>query len=286
MTTIVSGQEIDVTPLDFTKQEIDVTPLDFTNELINWLGDKGKYTMEALRDVTFITAHLPRLWGSNEVSELSGASNRLNTAKKFLAFPGALKGSVKLAETLYNGGKSVRNLAGDICYVFGDWVDTFDGARNFGVVTVANVTYNGAMKYIGPLKNACGVYALSNSAYNATVDIAKLREKNLTVVDPKVKDKKTAIEYQKKHVEARIDNKCWDCMRAVCAVAMCSLGLVQASFMLVGGMEAAAAGALIGAPWVFIALSTIGVCGKFMMHAKDQEANFWQRHTAEKMPAA
>ncbi|MCH9630510.1 MAG: hypothetical protein S4CHLAM37_05110 [Chlamydiia bacterium] len=273
MTTAISGQEIDQTPLDFT------------NELNNWFGDKFKYSMEALKNATFISAHLPRLWGSEKVDVLDNASTQLNNAKKFLAFPGALKGSVKLAETLYNGGKDIRNLAGDICYVFGDWVDAFVGARSFGAVEVADATYNSAMKYIGPLKDAAGFYGLSNSAYNLTVDIAKLREKDLTVVDSRVLDKATAVEFQKKHVEARIDNKWWDCMRDVCAIAMCSLGLFKAG-MIASGWTAAQAGAAIGGPWAFLALSTAGVCGKFMMHAKDQEANFWQRHTAQKMPAA
>lgn len=265
-------------------KELDLAPLGFASEFSNWVEDKGKYTCEALKNAAFIAAHLPRLFGYGKLGSVEEASKGINNVKTVMALPGAIKGAFKIAETLYadglykfmetiyNGGRTGRNLLGDVTYLIGDAIDSIKGLNAFKITAVSDNVLN----VLAPVKDVCGVYGLSNSAYNLAVDIEKLREKELTIVDPKTQGNPVAEQYRKNYVEAKINNKWWDCMRDVCAVAMCSLGIIKWSF----GMAVVS----LGGPWPFVALSTAGVVGKALMHFRSQEANFWQTRLAEKMP--
>lgn len=265
-------------------------PLGYVDMFSNWIGEKGKYTCEAIKNAAFIVAHFPRVWGGQKIGELEGASAQINNIKKFMAMPGAIKGAVKLVETLQEGKKCVRDIIGDACYVIGDTIDTVVSFDAFGIKDLpASVK-----KVLAPIKDLSGLIGLTNSAYNLTNSMEALRNKNVTIEIPPNgsgvaakneadKQSQIATTYNKKYTEAKINNMWWDRMRNICAIGMCAIGLIKFAFASFGYTATVAS---LSNPWIFVALSTAGVFGKAVMHFKSQEAEVWKGQVLKAMPTS
>jgi hypothetical protein len=256
-----------------------VAPKNFTlpgtlTTFSNWIGDKGKYACEALANVSFYLAQIPTLYGNEQSSVWSSLEGRMKDCKKILALPSAVKGSITLYENVRKGKESYRNLLGEFTYVLSDAIDGFQGFHAFGFGFLGKCSG----PIIDRIKDFSGIYGLSNTSYNLTVDMNKLRQ-----IDPskevhpemEASKKEMAVDVKKNWIQAEINNKWHDRLRCMSAVAMCALGTVGALFV-----------AIPAAPWVFAALGTAGVYGKYNMYAAKAEAGFWKSRHAELLPAA
>lgn len=265
------------------EESIDQSSLSLPNQLSGWMGEKGKYFSELFAQISFIFSRIP----GTDAAAFNASNVFFNAGKKVLAGPSAIKGTMKLAEKFFHpvdlknrlleGKEKVRNLVGEICYVFGDTVDFLGGlSSNTFKVLPASVKNFVGLKSISLTKDLSAIFGLSNSAYNLSCDIERLKKAGITVVDKKIKDpakKEAAKQYKESMLEATINNKWWDIQRDVCAVAMCVLGVASTA---------------IGAsfsPWVFCALGTAGLVGKALMHFEAQKVGFWKERYAEVIPA-
>ena len=276
----------------------------FTTTVSDWVGDKGKYFCEAAAIGSYYMSQVPVLygriispnWGTASANWV-GAEEGLKGCKKILAFPGAIKGAMALYEKLQKGGESVRNLLGDACYVIGDTIDGFTGFQSFGIFTnppqaLVNClervkTFTKLKNTIGFFKDITGIYGLGNTAYNAHVDIGKLRQIDLTkVTHPEIKDTKKALELKKNWVTAEIDNKWQDRLRCLTACAMCALGAGKSAVLWLGFTAVAypITSMILTHGLLFAVLGTIGIYSKYNMYASKVESGFWQNRYAELIP--
>lgn len=244
----------------------------------NWMGDKAKYACEAIGNFSIYISRIPTFYGHGSSPFWSGVESGMKDCKKILAFPGAIKGSISLYEKIKKGGESVRNLLGDVSYIFSDTLDGLQGFNAFGFMG----------KCSGPivdrLKDLSGIYGLGNTSYNLTVDMQRLRQIDLNkVVHPEIQDPKKALELKNNWINAEISNKWHDRLRCMSAVAMCTLGIAGAAVVAFAAPWVAMSWTFY-APWMFAALGTVGVYGKFHMYAAKAEGGFWQNRYAELIP--
>ena|GEM_PF-1582022 len=245
----------------------------------NWIGDKGKYFLESLANAADHLRLMPTLAGRSESQAWTSVNTGLKNAKNVLAFPSVLKGAHTFYYAVQSGAKSVRNLAGDFCYLVGDTIDTIQGGLGMvGSKIPATVQMLGKNMYLAApvqfLKNVTGVYGLGNTAYNLTLDLEKLKQIDVTQgATPKGMTKKDGVALKEQIVQAEIDNKWYDRLRCVSAAAMCAIGLTVSI-----GMFGPAS------PWVFAVLGSVGVYGKYNMYAAKTRGECFQTKYAELLP--
>lgn len=258
----------------------------------DWITDKGKYFCEAVANAAHQLSLFPTLGGTKdpvsgvwtafpESAAWSSVQVGMKNCKNFLAFPSVIKGSMSLYANLRKGGVLARNLIGEACYIIGDSIETLQG-----YTALAGTKIPETIRILGfdilckaPLervKDVTGIFGLSNTSYNLTLDIEKLRQIDLTKgVHKDIKDVKKALELKKHIVEAEIDNKWYDRLRCMSSVALCTLGLTGT---IVG---AALCPHFVFSSWLFAALGSVSVYGKYNMYASKAQGEFFQRRYAE-----
>lgn len=240
----------------------------------NWIEAKPKYFIESLyNSADWVSKILGQAGYAASSTVWDNASKGLNTCKKLLAFPAAIKGSMTLYEKVSKGGELARNLAGDVCYVINDTIDGLEGFSKIGILSIPDAIFKGAL---GTLKNLVGIYGLGNTTHNLTIDMEKLKQVDLTKLPHKgIKDPVKALEIRKNWIDAEFNSKWHDRIRCVSAIAMCSLGLMTS---ITG----------IGVPGiVFTTIVTVSlIVGKYPMFANKEASAFWQSRYAEQIGTA
>ena len=249
-------------------------PQDKLSTLSDWAGDKAKYFLEGLSNISFYISKIPTLYGLGTSPSWNSAESGFKNCKKLLAFPNAIRGSMVLYEKLQAGGTLVRNIAADVCYVIADTIDGVVGFASLGAVAMNPVLSS----VLARIKDITGIFGLSNTSYNLSMDLAKLRRIDLNkVTHSEIKDAKKAAEYKKNWVKSEIDNRWYDILRNVSSIGLCILGTGSA---IAGALCAGVA----VSPWIFAAIVSVSVYGKFNMYAQKTEATFWQTRYAELLP--
>lgn len=253
------------------KEIVGWLPANTATSLSDWIGDKGKYFCEAMSNISFYMSQIPTFYGHGVSGAWDKASNGMRSCKKILAFPSVFKNGITFYDHIKQGKELARNLLGEVTYIVSDTIDTIQG-----YAALANKAIPAGIK--GPLeriKDLCGIFGLTNTSYNLTVDMEKLRKIDVTKeTHAGITDQKKAIELKQNIISAEIDGKWYDRLRCMSSVALCVLGLT---------------GAILGttfSPWLFAAIVSVSVYGKHLMYARKAEGVFFQTRYAELIPTA
>ena len=209
-------------------------------QFITWTGEKAKYSVEAFANLSAIASQVPKIFGGNQINALYTSRNeagyentayaKFGTAKKLLALPSVIKAAPQLYTTLTEGRKSLRDIAGEVCYFIGDSIDSLSAMKSFGIFNLSDSNFLWK-KVLAPIKDLTGFIGLSNSAYNLTEKMSQLKAKDVTVapmqgVANAQEKAAVATECRRNMVDAQVNNMWWDRFRDITAIAMCSIGLV------------------------------------------------------------
>jgi hypothetical protein len=261
-----------VVPADIQDNEtVEWLPASTATSLSDWIGDKGKYFCEAVSNISFYMSQIPTFYGHGVSQTWDQVGSGMKSCKKILAFPSVFKNGVTFYDHIKEGKERTRNLLGEVSYIIGDTIDTVQGYMALATKAIPP----GIRGPLERIKECCGIFGLTNTSYNLTVDINKLRQIDVTQKPhPGVQDQKTAVELKRHIIDSEIDSKWYDRLRCISSIGMCVLGLT---------------GAVCGtafSPWLFAGIVSVSLYGKHRMYASKAEGMFYQTRYAELIPPA